>query len=234
MQPVVVNASDVSVAYGQNQPLRNVDFVAREGEFVALVGKSGTGKSSFLNALAGFIPHEGTIEVTGTIGYVFQSNALFPWFRVEDNIAFGVREVPAGKRRARVLDLLDRIEMRDFAKRYPHQLSGGQIQRVALARALAPDPTLLLMDEPYAALDHHTRERMQNWLLSIWQGSRKTIIFVTHFIEEAIFLADRVVVLSGGNFVTEVPVPFARPRSDDLRFSERFLDLKKGILDYMQ
>jgi NitT/TauT family transport system ATP-binding protein len=103
-----------------------------------------------------------------------------------------------------------------------------------LARVLAPDPTILLMDEPYAALDHHTRERMQNWLLSIWQGSRKTIIFVTHLIEEAIFLADRVVVLSGGSVVTEVPVPFARPRSDDLRFSERFLDLKKGILDYMQ
>ena len=183
---------------------------------------------------AGFIPYEGIIEITGTIGYVFQSNSLFPWFRVQDNVAFGLREVPADLRRARVLDLLERTEMRDFAKRYPHQLSGGQIQRVALARALAPDPAVLLMDEPYAALDHHTRERMQNWLLTIWQDSRKTIIFVTHYIEEAIFLADRVVVLSGGRFVTEIAVPFARPRSDDLRFSERFLDLKKEILDYMQ
>jgi NitT/TauT family transport system ATP-binding protein len=234
MQPIVVRASNVSVAYGRNLTLQNVDFVAREGEFVALVGKSGTGKSSFLNALAGFISHQGTVEVTGTLGYVFQSNALFPWFTVEGNIAFGIREVPADQRRARVLDLLDRTEMRDLAKRYPYQLSGGQIQRVALARALALDATILLMDEPYAALDHHTREKMQNWLLSIWQGSRKTIIFVTHFIEEAIFLADRIVILSSGHFVTEISVPFTRPRSDDLRFSERFLDLKKAILDYMQ
>ena len=234
MESVVVRACNLSVTYGQNQPLRDVDFVSREGEFVALVGKSGTGKSSFLNALAGFISFQGEVELMGTVGYVFQSNSLFPWFRVEDNIAFGIRDMPMGPRKDRVRELLERIEMGDLARQYPHQLSGGQIQRVALARALAPNPSVLLMDEPYAALDHHTRERMQNWLLSIWKDSRKTIIFVTHFIEEAIFLADRVVVLSEGRFVTEVPVPFARPRSDDLRFSERFLDLKKEILDYMQ
>lgn len=230
----IVRTCKVSVSYGQNQTLRDVDFIAYEGEFVALVGKSGTGKSSFLNALAGFIPFQGSVEVAGSVGYVFQSNCLFPWFRVEDNIAFGIRELPTRVKKERIRDLLDRIEMHSFARRYPHQLSGGQIQRVALARALAPDPTVLLMDEPYAALDHHTREKMQNWLLSIWKDSRKTIIFVTHFIEEAIFLADRVVVLSEGRFVAEVRVPFARPRSDDLRFAERFLDLKKEVLDYMQ
>jgi ABC-type nitrate/sulfonate/bicarbonate transport system ATPase subunit len=234
MGPIVVRACNVSVAYGQDKPLKNVNVEIRDGEFVALVGKSGTGKSSFLNAIAGFIPYDGIIELTGSIGYVFQSNALFPWFKVKDNIAFGIRELPAGPRRAKVRNLLERIEMQGFAEQYPHQLSGGQIQRVALARALAPDPKVLLMDEPYAALDHHTREKMQTWLLSVWKDSQKTIIFVTHFIEEAIFLADRVVVLSEGRFSSEVQVPFARPRSDDLRFSERFLDLKKEILDYMQ
>jgi NitT/TauT family transport system ATP-binding protein len=234
MGPIVVRACNVSVAYGQDKPLRNVNVEIRDGEFVALVGKSGTGKSSFLNAIAGFISYDGIIELTGSIGYVFQSNALFPWFKVKENIAFGIRELPTGPRRAKVRNLLERIEMQGFAEQYPHQLSGGQIQRVALARALAPDPKVLLMDEPYAALDHHTREKMQTWLLSVWKDSQKTIIFVTHFIEEAIFLADRVVVLSEGRFSSEIQVPFARPRSDDLRFSERFLDLKKEILDYMQ
>ncbi len=232
--PVVVRVNNLSVSFGTNRPLQDVTFTAREGEFVAFVGKSGTGKSSFLNALAGFIPFDGNLEVTGSIGYVFQSNALFPWFTVEANVAFGIRSAPTEARDIKVHDLLDRTEMRDFAQQYPHQLSGGQIQRVALARALAPDPSVLLMDEPYAALDHHTREKMQNWLLSIWKDSRKTIIFVTHFIDEALFLADRVVVLSEGHLVAEIVVPFARPRNDDLRFSEAFLELKKQILSHMR
>jgi len=230
---VVVRVQSLSIQYGKSQPVREVEFECSDGEFVVLVGKSGSGKSSFLNALAGFIPYEGRIDVTGRLGYVFQSNALFPWMTVEGNIGFGLEGVSRGERKRRVEELLERIEMEGFAGRYPHQLSGGQIQRVALARALAPEPEVLLMDEPYAALDYHSRERMQSWLLSIWKDSRKTVIFVTHLLEEAIFLADRILVLRDGQFKADIQVRFARPRSEDLRLSEQFLDVKKEILDHL-
>jgi len=229
-----VRVTSLSVRYGDFQALDQVDFHCSHGEFVSIVGKSGTGKSSFLNALAGFIPYEGTVIVPASLGYVFQSYALFPWMTVEQNVAFGLAGMPRPDRRKRVGDLLQRIEMAELSKRYPAELSGGQVQRVALARALAPDPALLLMDEPYGALDHHTRERMQSWLLSVWEDSNKTVLFVTHYIDEAIFLADRVVVLTDKRFVADLRVPFSRPRSQDLRFSERFLDVKHEVLDYME
>jgi ABC-type nitrate/sulfonate/bicarbonate transport system ATPase subunit len=230
----LIRTSSLSVSYGDFQALDKVDFECFDGEFVSIVGKSGTGKSSFLNALAGFIAYEGSVVAPSSIGYVFQDYALFPWMRVEENIAFGLAHLAKPQRRERVLEMLERIEMSEFSRRYPPELSGGQIQRVALARALAPDPTVLLMDEPYGALDHHTRDRMQTWLLSVWEDSKKTVLFVTHYIEEAIFLADRVVVLRDRRFVADLKVPFSRPRKQDLRFSERFLDMKYEVLDYME
>ncbi len=230
--PIMVDS--LIVKYGDVRALDGVHFECAEGEFVSVVGMSGTGKSSFLNALAGLIPYDGTVLVPSSLGYVFQSHALFPWMTVQQNIHFGLCDLPKPERRKRVLEMLERIEMPQFSKRYPAELSGGQVQRVALARALAPDPGVLFMDEPYGALDHHTRDRMQTWLLSVWEQSRKTVLFVTHYIEEAIFLADRVVVLRDGRFVADLEVPFSRPRSQDLRFSERFLDLKHEVLDYME
>ncbi len=234
MTDIVISARDVFVSYGESDVLRDIDFECRSGEFVAIVGRSGTGKSTFLNALAGLLPYDGEIEMSVACGYVFQGHALFPWMTVAKNISFGIKDTyDRTARKARVKELLERIEMEEYASRYPSQLSGGQVQRVALARALAPDPEILLMDEPYGALDHYTRERMQNWLLSIWEESRKSVLFVTHYIEEAIFLADRVIVVHECRFVTEIEIPFARPRSDDIRFTEKFHSIRLAILNYM-
>jgi ABC-type nitrate/sulfonate/bicarbonate transport system ATPase subunit len=229
----VIDVRGLTVRYGDFLALENVDFTCRDGEFVAIVGRSGTGKTSLLNALAGLIPFEGQVEVRESMGYVFQAHALFPWMTVADNISFGLGGRPREERRLRVREMLERIELADLRRRYPSQLSGGQIQRVALARALAPDPEILLMDEPYGALDHLTRERMQSWLLSVWQETRKTVLFVTHYIEEAVFLADRIVVVRDSRFVADLEVPFSRPRHDDVRYMERFLDVKHEVLDYM-
>lgn len=230
----IIRVHEFSVAYDASLVLDEVDFECQAGQFVSIVGMSGCGKSTFLNALAGFIPYRGTKETPDGFGYVFQKHALFPWMTVEKNIGFALGDHTEKFRRERTRELLVRIQMESFGKRYPSELSGGQVQRVSLARALAQDPAVLLMDEPYGALDHHTRDRMQNWLLSVWSGSKKTVLFVTHYIEEAIFLSDRVVVLRDKKFVADLAVPFPRPRQDDLRFAERFLDMKHEILDFME
>lgn len=230
----MIVAKQVSVSFGSTQVLDSVDFSCKRGEFVALVGASGTGKSTFLNAVAALIPFGGAIQVSGSIGYVFQSYALFPWMTVEQNIRFALQCVAEESKRQRSKELLERIDLLPLSGRYPRQLSGGQVQRVALARALASDPEILLMDEPYAALDHHTRERMQQWLLSVWESERKSVVFVTHYIEEATYLADRIVVLRQGRFCADVPVPFERPRREDIRFEQAFLDVKHTVLRHME
>ncbi len=233
MTPIIV-VKNLSVQFGNFLALDDINFKCYPGEFVSIVGKSGAGKSTFLNAIAGFIPYKGQIERPRNFGYVFQNYALFPWMTVAKNIEFGLSHLDKEARRKRVEEMLHKIGMLEFAKRYPNQLSGGQVQRVALARALAPDPQVLLMDEPYGALDHHTRERMQDWLLSIWQYTTKTILFVTHYIEEAIFLSDRIIVVDQKKFVAEVKVPFTRPRDSEVRFANELLTLKHQILDFME
>jgi len=180
------------------------------------------------------VPYEGEIEAPSSVGYVFQSYALFPWMTVKKNIEFGLNGLDKIERHKRVKQMLEQIDMAEYAKRYPSQLSGGQVQRVALARALAPNPAVLFMDEPYGALDHHTREKMQDWLLSVWKDTRKTVLFVTHYIEEAIFLADRIIVVNGKKFVADLAVPFSRPRDAEVRFSKTFLDMKHQVLEYME
>lgn len=234
MNTPLIQTEDLSVAYGSVKALVGIDFQCFEGEFVSIVGKSGAGKSTFLNALAGFIPGDGRVSMPTSVGYVFQQHALYPWMTVAQNIGFGLAERSRKDRQQCVREMLKRIEMNAFAGRYPSELSGGQIQRVALARALAPNPSVLMMDEPYGALDHHTRDRMQDWLLSIWQESRKTVLFVTHYIEEALFLADRIVVVRDRRFVADVHVPFERPRMDDLRFRKEFLEMKHEVLGRME
>jgi NitT/TauT family transport system ATP-binding protein len=229
-----VDFKGVSVNYGDYTALNGMDLECRDGEFISIVGTSGSGKSSILNVVAGLIPYQGDVCVTGSLGYVFQSFALFPWFTVAGNIGFGLEKWDRAKKAARVDEMLEKIELTGNGLRYPNQLSGGQIQRVALARALAPNPQILLMDEPYASLDHHTRERMAGWLLSLWEAERKTVLFVTHYVDEAIFLSDRILVLRDNKFACNLKIPFTRPRSEDLRFSERFLDVKKAVLDYME
>ncbi len=217
--------------------LRDFDLDIHEGEFVALLGPSGCGKSTFLNILAGLESYNGgqlllddaaVRGVNKNVGVVFQSYALFPWLSVQRNVEVGlkVRSVSSTDRRKISDRILKTVGLEDFAHLLPHRLSGGMRQRVAIARSLAYDPDVLVLDEPFAALDAQTREFLQNELLRIWEsGSRKkTILFVTHSIDEAIFLSDRIAVMTKrpGAVKALIDVNLPRPRNDDSRASAEF------------
>ena len=205
--------------------LKDVDLTVHHGEFVAILGPSGCGKSTLLELIAGLEPLSfGRImfdgkSVTGPergAVMVFQEHSLFPWLSVRDNVGFGlaVKGVPKSEREARVERLLDRVRLSRFARHHPHQLSGGMKQRVAIARALVENPDFIMMDEPFAALDFQTRVLMQHFLLEIWLEFRPTIIFVTHHIDEAVLLADRVMVMNAGpgRILDEIRIDLPRPR----------------------
>jgi len=219
--------------------LDGIDLEVAAGEFVCLLGPSGCGKSTLLNAVAGFSPPSGGLlealgrPVTGPgpeRAMVFQEYALFPWMTVERNVAFGLelRGEPPAQVRAVVERLLLKLGLSEFRDRFPKDLSGGMRQRVAIARVLAIDPPLLLMDEPFGALDALTRRSLQDELLRIWAEDRKTVLFVTHGIEESIYLADRVVVMTyrPGTVKRVVPVTLARPRDPA---SPEFNQLKREL-----
>lgn len=205
--------------------LVDINLRIEEGEFVCLLGPSGCGKSTLLKIIAGLIPAtSGRIVINGKPvsgpgperAVVFQDYALFPWMTVRHNVEFGLeaRKLPAAERHEVSSRLLKVVGLSDFAERFPHQLSGGMKQRVSIARALAVDPSLLLMDEPFGALDAQTRQLLQHELLRIWREYRKTVVFVTHSIEEAIYLSDRIVVMTArpGRVKQIVMVTEARPR----------------------
>ena len=214
---------NLSVNYNGDPVLSNLDLDVKQGEFVAVIGQSGCGKTTLLNAIAGFIDYNGVIRKPAKIGVVFQNYAIFPWLSIKNNISFGLEDSSA------VNHYINMIGLKKQKNNFPFELSGGQIQRVALARALASDPDLILMDEPYGALDVYTRDKMQKWLLDIWQKERKTVIFVTHFIEEAIFLADTVLLLKDKRIMKQFKINFKRPRSENIKFDEKFIELKKEI-----
>ncbi len=224
-----IKITKLIVRYGNTEILKNVDFSVSAGEFVAILGRSGSGKSTLLHALAGFIPYSGSVAITGRIGMVFQTHAVFPWLTVEENIGFGLNHMRREERACAIEEHLKLIGMREKRCAYPSELSGGQVQRVALAQTLAHNPEVVLMDEPYGALDAYTRERMQEWLLQVWTEHKKTVVFVTHSIEEAIFLADRVLVLEGGKFIQEIQIPFSRPRLKELKYGENFNALERRL-----
>lgn len=222
--------------------LEDTTFSCREGEFVTIVGPSGCGKSTLLRIVAGLEePSAGSVFVDGKEvrgpgadrGMVFQSYTLFPWLKVIDNIAFGLKlkGVGAEERRRVALQYLEKIGLSEFADAYPAELSGGMKQRVAIARALANDPEVLLMDEPFGALDAQTRLIMQELLLSVWEGAEKTVLFVTHDVEEAIFMADRVLVMSArpGRVKEDIEVPLPRPRSYEVKTEPAFLELRRHL-----
>lgn len=211
MNPIKIQVTSVnkifSTADKEVVALRDINLDIPEGQFVCLLGPSGCGKSTLLNAVAGFsLPSSGAITVNGKIvtgpgpdrGMVFQEYALFPWMTVEQNIGFGleIKGMDKADIQKRAVDLLTMLGLTDFRHRFPKDLSGGMRQRVAIARVLALDSPTLLMDEPYGALDALTRRNLQDELLRIWAELKKTIIFVTHSIEEAIYLADRIVVMT--------------------------------------
>ncbi len=223
--------------------LEDINLDVAAGEFVSIVGPSGCGKSTLLDLLGGLNrPSSGRIlidgrEVTGPAldrGIVFQQYALFPWKTALQNIEFGLeaKSVRKARRTAIARDFLALVGLTGFEDRYPHELSGGMKQRVAIARSLAYDPDVLLMDEPFAALDAQTREILQGELLRIWEQSGKTIVFITHGIEEAIFLGQRVAVMTSrpGRIKQEVKIPFvARTQEEDLRSAPEFAGLRHEI-----
>ena len=219
--------------------LKAIDLEVKRGEFVCLLGPSGCGKSTLLNAVAGFsLPSSGTITVDGQPimepgpdrGMVFQEYALFPWMTVEQNIAFGLQIKGTVKPaiEAKLAELLELLHLADFRKRFPKDLSGGMRQRVAIARVLALDSPILLMDEPFGALDALTRRNLQDELLRLWIELKKTILFVTHSIEEALYLADRTVVMTyrPGTIKRDLVIDLPRPR--DVA-SPAFNALKKDL-----
>ena len=247
-QPARLRVDQVSLRYrtpegGTFAALEKVSFEVPDQQFAVIVGPSGCGKSSLLYLTAGLSePTEGDIYVGGQRvdgpgadrGMVFQSYTLFPWLTVRENVEFGLkrRGLPAAERKEIVDYYLNEVGLANFAGNYPKQLSGGMMQRVAIARALANDPQILLMDEPFGALDSQTRMQMQKLLLRVWDHSKKTVVFVTHDIDEAILLGDRVYVMGArpGRIKRILDVPIERPRSLDMVMDRQFIEMKREIL----
>ena len=226
------------------QALLPVDFDVKENDFVTILGPSGCGKSTMLRIVAGLDhPTSGRVLLDGRPvegpgadrGMVFQSYTLFPWLTIEQNIRFGLRErgMPESQQKERAQYFIAKVGLRGFEQHFPKQLSGGMQQRTAIARALANDPKILLMDEPFGALDNQTRVLMQELLLGIWEAERKTVMFVTHDIDEAIFMANRVAVFSArpGRIKTELAVDLPHPRHYTIKTSPEFMDLKARLTE---
>lgn len=242
-----IQISGVSQIYqtsGQDvAAVSDVSFEVKPGRFVVLVGPSGCGKSSLLMMMAGLRrPTTGTMLISGApidvpdpdrVGVVFQEPSLFPWLSAEENVEFplALRGISKKERRAKAQEALRLVGLEGFGKRHPHELSGGMKQRVSIARGLVQDPPVLLMDEPFAALDEQTRMTMGDELLRIWTATRKTIVFVTHSLTEAVYLADEVVVMSArpGRIVDRLEVTLPRPRTFEMLSGDAFGNLRDRI-----
>ncbi len=229
--------------------LEGIDLEIRRGEFVSLIGPSGCGKSTLLRVIGDLIrPTRGEVVVNGKpaararlerdYGMVFQAPVLMEWRTVEDNVRLPLEILgrPTAQRATRTREMLDLVELGDFVKHYPYQLSGGMQQRVAIARALSFEPAILLMDEPFGALDEMTRERMNSEVLRIWERTGITIVFVTHSIPEAVFLSSRVVVMSArpGRIRDVIDVDLARPRNEDTRETRRYFELVTAVREALR
>ncbi len=243
---IKVHISNVSKIYkGTTQDvhaLNNVNLDIKEKEFVCVIGSSGCGKSTLLNILAGLdTPTSGTIEIDGNPifgtgsdrGVVFQQYALFPWLTVAKNVAFGlkIQKLPKAVVDEKVDHYLKSVGLLDFKNAFPKELSGGMKQRVAIARAYAVNPRVLLMDEPFGALDAQTRTQLQSELLATWQEEKKTCFFITHDVDEAVFLSQRVVIMSPrpGRIKSIVDIPISYPRTTEVKFTQEFNDIKNEI-----
>jgi len=233
---------------GQVVALKNFSVEVEDGEFVCIVGPSGCGKSTFLRILAGLVPvtsgeyaiHTSPDAPPGKPlnNVVFQEYAIFPWKVVKENVAFGLqmRGVPKKERYDIAMEWIRRVGLEDFCECYPHELSGGMKQRVSIARAFANDPEVLLMDEPLAALDAQTRAVMQGELLRIWESDKKTVVYITHSIDEAVLMGDRVVLMTArpGMNKASFDVPFGRPRDLRLTSTAEFAQLSYSIWESLQ
>ncbi len=245
---IIDNVSKVFSDKGQQvTALQNTSFTVAQNEFITILGPSGCGKSTILKIIAGLEePSSGKVLLDGREikgpgsdrGMVFQSYTLFPWLTVQQNIEFGLDV--AGKTKAERQDIachyLEKIGLTGFEKAYPSNLSGGMKQRVAIARALANDPQVLLMDEPFGALDAQTRTVMQELLLTVWEESHKTILFVTHDVDEALFMGDTIYVMTArpGKIKARLEVPLLRSRTYDMKLADGFVNLKKQALELIR
>jgi NitT/TauT family transport system ATP-binding protein len=240
----VTFATDV----GPVEALRSLDLAIRKQEFVSIVGPSGCGKSTILRIVANLIqPSSGDVRVLGTttedarlchsFGFVFQSSVMLPWLTALDNVKLPLEVIGMAPEQAPIAPgkLLEMVGLKGFEGLYPRQLSGGMRQRVAIARALAFDPPILLMDEPFAAVDALTRQRLHALLLEIWNASRKTVLFITHDVYEAVMLSDRVLVMSGapGRVEAEIPVDLPRPRPPRIKTDPDYVNLCGRVLDLL-
>ena len=227
--------------------LDRIDLDIYPHEFACIVGASGCGKSTLLNIIAGLLPHSsGKVAIDGTEllgpgadrGMVFQNYTLFPWLTVADNIGFGLslKKIPKAQRQDLIRYYLEIIGLTQFANAYPKQLSGGMKQRVAIARALANQPEMLLLDEPFGALDAQTKEQMQEFLLDLWNKTQVTILMITHDVEEAIFLAQRIYVMSAhpGRIKAEIKIGLPTQRDLDLKLTTEFIDYKRQVLQTLR
>ncbi len=229
--------------------LKGIDLEIRRGEFISLIGPSGCGKSTLLRVIGDLVaPTAGTVEVNGKpavrarldrdYGMVFQAPVLFDWRSVEDNVKLPLELMgyDSARRSARAKEMLDLVELSEFVKHHPYQLSGGMQQRVAIARALAFEPSILLMDEPFGALDEMTRERMNQEVLRIWEQTGITVVFVTHSIPEAVFLSSRVVVMSArpGRITDVIEVDLPRPRGVETREERRYFELVTAVREALR
>lgn len=219
--------------------IEKIDLELKVGEFVSIVGPSGCGKSTFLKIVSGLLPtYEGEISILEpangrATAMVFQDSSLFPWYSIVANVAYGLacQGVPRKEAQARAMPFIEMVGLGGFETKYPYQLSGGMQQRANLARALTVDPEILLMDEPFAALDAQTRELMQAELLRIWNQARKTVLFITHQIDEAIYLSDRVLVMSArpGRILADIRVDLPRPRELQIKRTPEFVGLMDRV-----
>lgn len=264
MSEIILNAKGVRKQYGDNLILNGIDLNVRQGEFITIVGPTGCGKSTLFRSILGSEhPTSGTISFDDKLidyphrdrGVVFQKYSLFPHLTVLHNVMFGPEletfnmyekfyrpkhyKTKMKEFEAEAMEYLSRVRLAEHAQKYPHQLSGGQRQRTAIAQALIMKPKMLLMDEPFGALDHGTREEMQIFTLEQWQEHKQTMLFVTHDLEEAIFMGTRLIVISqfykkangetGAKIVKDVEIPWKHPRSTDVKYTKEFTDLMQEI-----
>ncbi|MTT33206.1 ATP-binding cassette domain-containing protein [Terrilactibacillus sp. BCM23-1] len=242
----MLELKDVSYTFkdGQkvNPVLQNINLTIHRGEFVSLIGKSGTGKSTILKLIAGLLHADhGSILLDdkpiklGDVGYMPQHDLLFSWRTILDNILLPT-EIKKQKKvkKQEAIQWLEKVGLAGYEKAYPKELSGGMRQRVAFLRTLLTGKNVLLLDEPFGALDALTKKEMQAWLLSIWQETKQTVIFITHDLEEALYLSDRVMLLHPDDDLEESPIPFERPRSRDLLYQQDFTRIRKKLEDRLR
>lgn len=236
--------NNISKSFADKQVLDHISLEVQAGEFVSLIGPSGSGKSTIFNLIGGLLsPDDGDIFMndqlitnkSGHISYMPQQPSLFPWRTVLDNVLLG-QEIQGIQETDRAITMLEKAGLGEVIDAYPHELSGGMQQRVAFIRALLSPQTFMCLDEPFSALDEFTRLDMQKWLLATWEDYDRSVLFITHSIEEALFLSDKIIILSSNPAKIKeiVDIPFARPRDEDIFLTETFLEWKKKLINIIQ